>query len=47
MVLIADSFRAEWERERERREISEHEEYARMLLVLRERGWPQRRHLPS
>ena len=34
MVLIPDWFRAEWERDRERREIAELEEFARMLLAL-------------
>src|SRR5689334_8121436 len=34
MVLIADSFRLLWERDRERREIAELEEHAAMLLRL-------------
>jgi len=38
MVLIPEWFRAEWERERERREIAELEEYARRLLAPRGRS---------
>jgi len=34
VVLIPDWFRAEWERERERREIADLEEFAAMLLEL-------------
>ena len=42
MVLIADEFRIEWERDRKRREIWELEEYAAMLLTFWGRKSPQR-----
>jgi hypothetical protein len=34
MVAMSDSFRARWERERERREIEELERFAALLLAL-------------
>ncbi len=34
MVAAAEKFRARWEAERERREIAELEEFARLLLCL-------------
>jgi hypothetical protein len=44
MVLIADGFRIQWERDRERREIAELEPPAAMLLILTEQGWPTARN---
>jgi hypothetical protein len=34
MVAMSDTFRARWERDRERREIEELEQFAALLIVL-------------